>query len=1012
MGRLLWPIFLGVELVKLPNFIALLFTFFYSLAAISQVGPMVEVSPQFIPLGKSVELRVKLQDGDAQKMVISPGGPYEKLVRRLNSAPKDITTAYGKIYVALGAEGIAVLDSDLQGAAQYKKLGDVMSVTGEDDRLLLVKRGGEVEMLALPTLEVLSSKSIRFNSVTDVSLSAGHAVLLLDGHRVLDLSLDEQGNLYKSAELVLQDKAFSVSVSGNYAYAAQGRHGLAIIDLLKSEVLGSCDTPGEALDVAVGGEFAYVADGEVGLTVLDVSQKNNIKWHVSYNKIGAISKVQLFGSQLMVVNQGKRLGLFDVKRASNPLLKSLLVHEDPLTDILFVSDQVVTFQNRDIKLVDFADAAMPPINIEGMNLGGTRRMALDGDLAYVADWFSGVHVYDISNPKSLKHVANFHTPGSAKGTLVKDHYLFVGDDDQGLQVVDISDLANIRAVAHLPSTGLAYTMKRQGDVLFLADHRGGFDIIDIKNPEKPELLSRYKTPGKSWAVAVKGNVLYVADDGSGLLVFDISDLKSPKMLTRFSPGGHAEDVVLRGDYAYVTFFDGGLYILDIKNPQQPKQVSHLPTYGNARGVVLHEEYAYVADWDAGLLVVNVSDVTQPVIVGHMDTVGSVWGVDYKDGHVIILDWWGGFKMADVRNPTAPTLVGRYHAGDVINRLSIKDNYLFAAAGQRGLQVFDIKNPLGPIWQTGVDLPGTALDLSIANNKAYVALAEGGLAVVDVANPLHAKLVTVEKGYSVKRVFAEKQQLVMQLKNGQVVLAEDNKKTGVTQWAMLQDDVEDLSLNGSFAFLLLKKGGVKVFDVSVGKEPLLVAWYKGVAANNMLVDEEYLYTYKQGRGLSVYLREGKQLTQLGSVTVDGEVTGMHVAESLLYVATNKPEMLVLKASKAGQFHISQVYPSAENISDIVVNKQAAFLAGGEVVASTLLMPAIEYKKNENVFTAQLSGDLPDGSYHVRLLGKVEGSSDSIYYNAFKIGIRRAAKPKLSMEAFQQLLQKHYDQPKAK
>ena len=61
--------------------------------------------------------------------------------------------------------------------------------------------------------------------------------------------------------MALTDRAWDVSISGNYAYVADYKTGLVIVDISNpsSPVLkGGYDTPGGAHGVAVSGNYAYV----------------------------------------------------------------------------------------------------------------------------------------------------------------------------------------------------------------------------------------------------------------------------------------------------------------------------------------------------------------------------------------------------------------------------------------------------------------------------------------------------------------------------------------------------------------------------------------------------------------------------------------------------------------------------------------------------------------------------------------------------------------------------------
>ena len=64
-----------------------------------------------------------------------------------------------------------------------------------------------------------------------------------------------------------------MAVGPDYAYVILSGYGIVrVVDLTPPDlVVGSVETPGDALGLAVVGQYAYVADGASGLQVVDVS---------------------------------------------------------------------------------------------------------------------------------------------------------------------------------------------------------------------------------------------------------------------------------------------------------------------------------------------------------------------------------------------------------------------------------------------------------------------------------------------------------------------------------------------------------------------------------------------------------------------------------------------------------------------------------------------------------------------------------------------------------------------
>jgi len=71
-----------------------------------------------------------------------------------------------------------------------------------------------------------------------------------------------------------------ITVSDNYIYIAYGSEGLLIIDITNKstpKMIGSCDTSGHAKDVFLSDNYIYLADWDNGLVIIDVTNKTDPK---------------------------------------------------------------------------------------------------------------------------------------------------------------------------------------------------------------------------------------------------------------------------------------------------------------------------------------------------------------------------------------------------------------------------------------------------------------------------------------------------------------------------------------------------------------------------------------------------------------------------------------------------------------------------------------------------------------------------------------------------------------
>ncbi len=109
--------------------------------------------------------------------------------------------------------------------------------------------------------------------------------------------------------------AYSVYVSGDYAYVAYDSSGLAVTDISDPTNPGTpvyADTIGSAHNVYVSGDYAYVADGPSGLAVIDVSDPTNPGTPVYENTTGRAISVYVSGVYAYVANGYEGLAIIDI----------------------------------------------------------------------------------------------------------------------------------------------------------------------------------------------------------------------------------------------------------------------------------------------------------------------------------------------------------------------------------------------------------------------------------------------------------------------------------------------------------------------------------------------------------------------------------------------------------------------------------------------------------------------------------------------------------------------------
>jgi len=954
------------------------------------------VEPSQVLVRHAQQVNIKLDRWPAgSQLALLPGDPY--IQQRVPAQGSQVISQYGMSWVNSGTQinGYAEGAQGLEFISEFHTEQPILAISSQEQLIYLSDAHPAITVVdASEPLDVRKLGELRLSAPVQTLASTTDHLCALQGKTLLYIPLENGLPQAIQAQTPLERADVSLSAAPEGCLVLDPQQGLLDFQRHGQQLKLQGQYRSNAQSFQLSGQQwpIAVADGRTGLTLLRRDNQQKLQWAGSYNKLGSISQVSKLNNRVLVADDRGVLSLFDITRPETPLLLSDFRLPAPPRSIALEQGLAHVLTDSELLIIDFSAESTPAISNLGVNLGGSRRSFIQDDLLYVADWFSGLHIYDISVPHRLSLVSSFKTPGSPKGVLVRDGIAYVADDDKGMQFIDVSNPRHPKLISHLPLDGLAYTMKLRGDLLYLAAHYGGFHILNVADIRHPKLVGTVNTPAKAWAVALKDNLAYVADDNSGILIFDVSDPANPGLKGVYDPKGFAEDIVIRDNIAYVAFFDQGLHILDLHNPSQPRLISKLATPGNARGIELVGDRLYLASWEAGVHIIDIKNPGRPSIISRYDTVGASWGLSVKNDSIFVMDWWGGVRSIDISDETAPIEVDQYQAGGQIRALALKDNFAFAASGSRGLQVFDATNVLNPVWATGVDLAGDARDVALQGETAFVAAGDGGLVSIDISNPFQSHWIghLPLQGSADRIVLAGNTAFVAE-QSGVLRIIDISRRTQPRLLRSLNLQVRDLWLEQQHLFVASDNDQVAIFDVKnltnltpnqiirVNQPKIVRAWGK------------QLFVVSQKFGIQRFSRRDNQYVADGELRYQGNLQDLQLRDNVLYAAIQDQGLLRLDATS---LQLETLYPSTHDLSRIALTKDAIFFAGEPIITSAQLLSNIQQQQHGTQITLSLPNDLPLGSYHL-LLQQNNGEQQWLH-NAFKVSIPKAKKQKFTLD----------------
>jgi hypothetical protein len=309
----------------------------------------------------------------------------------------------------------------------------------------------------------------------------------------------------------------------------------------------------------------------------------------------------------------------------------------------------------------------------------------DGLRSYIASWYGGLSVGDISNPSVPREV------------------WFGYQADQAVDVVV------------------------DGSRAYVSDMSGGMRILDVSDPDVPTELGLYDVIGNKdvRTATARDSFAFVSRAGSAgrkyLHVLDVLDPSNPTLVAQESCYNPPEDYVLRDSFIYAAEANQ-FQVFNVARPRQPVLVGSCG--GDGVAVVVQDTFAYTA---AGAIrVTNIARPDSPFVVstisGHS---GS--GLAVRDTFLYIPQAYDTLWVYSVASPSAPRLLGFAPVGTHCWDVALAES-LAAVATVQGLVIFSLENPVQPHRRAAITTPYGPRRVVYAAPYFYAAMWEAGVGI--------------------------------------------------------------------------------------------------------------------------------------------------------------------------------------------------------------------------------------------------------------------------------------------
>jgi hypothetical protein len=280
-------------------------------------------------------------------------------------------------------------------------------------------------------------------------------------------------------------------VENNMLNLANGGDGLVRLNVSDLTNFLPVDTyqVEDAQEVFVDKDTAYVISGEYGKQLV-IIQLGNDEASITYRpeSVGGASSLYYVTVQngLAHLTGHNYWGIIDMQ---NPLEPKEIFHWEPAT-----------------------------------NSGNPCNAVIAENIAYIGGGWTGVHIFDISNPENPDLIGQFDTPSWIVGMAIADETLFLTLGEGGLMSVNISEPARPLLMDRIDLPGFASDISIAGDRLYViynvtADYEvieSGVIAIDINDTEALDMIATFNDLDTLSDIQVVGDVVFITEEIRGV----------------------------------------------------------------------------------------------------------------------------------------------------------------------------------------------------------------------------------------------------------------------------------------------------------------------------------------------------------------------------------------------------------------------------------------------------------------------------------------------------------------
>jgi len=471
--------------------------------------------------------------------------------------------------------------------------------------------------------------------------------------------------------------------------------------------LGACADSGYVMYVS--GNYAYLGH-QAGLFIVDVS--NPVSPHRVRSLGYDVLSISVKDSLLFFGTTEFALHVYNVRDPATPFpvgsLSGIEAHD------LYVSPTCDTvLYTPKLHVISISDPRNPRqigfVNCPGWDYGVRAVPALN--CALVADYFDGLVAVDIKNPDAPLVDTSVFAAGSSEDICIDNGKAYVAQYYCGMRILDISDPARPQLLGAYDTVGqtppTSAIVARDSFAYFGWTWPPYLHSFSVTNPAKPVMHGGADITNPPEDMVFRDSFVYVAE-ANRFQIVNVARPREPALVGSCVLPGVPSDLCIADTVAYAS-----RYIVSIARPDSPVMLGPIP--GSPGGAIAaRDSFAFAPAQYDSLVIVNAARPSAAFRVASLVLSGGhIWNA----GAVLVGDtmlFIGGDLMhvVNVADPLDPREIATWRPPRWIRRVTFNAPYVYAACYEAGVCV--LETVVAGLAETPLGKPPTGC-LAVAPN---------------------------------------------------------------------------------------------------------------------------------------------------------------------------------------------------------------------------------------------------------------------------------------------------------